>query len=255
MNKLEAGLISAGGFSKSFLARMPAVLRMLGPVKATSLRVARRIANSARAGHPVETYAALGDRALLWIALPEAALDRVLHEVASEPSVAEKMMVICATARSSANLHAGGCVATLNLIPGDEHTLVAEGNAAVLREIRRIAAAEHRRLIEIPAAAKPSYIAGVHLASDLLLPHFGAAVEMLRSAGFSRTQATRIAEGLGSRALRAYGKAGTKAWSNATALDLRASRERDLAALRAADPVRGELYRRGIEQALEYFRD
>jgi hypothetical protein len=255
MKTLEAGLISAGGFSKSFLARMPTVLRTLGPVKATSFRVARRITNAARAGHPVETYAALSDRALLWIALPEAALDRVLHELSAEASLAQKMIVICGAARGSATLRAAGCVATLDAIPGDEGTLVAEGHPSVLRQIRRIAAAEQRKLIEISPAAKPSYLAGVHLASDLLLPYFSAAVEMLRDSGFSRAQATRIAEGLGARALRAYAKAGTKAWNNATALDLRASRERDLASIRSADSRRARLYERAIEQALEYFKD
>ncbi|HUA85300.1 MAG TPA: DUF2520 domain-containing protein [Bryobacteraceae bacterium] len=255
MKTLEAGLISAGGFSKSFLARMPAVLRTLGPVKATSFRVARRITNAARAGHPVETYAALGDRALLWIALPEAALDRVLRDLSAEASLARKMIVICATTRGSAALRAPGSIATLDAIPGDERTLVAEGHPSVLREIRRIAADEQRKLIEIPPGAKAAYLAGAHLASNLLLPYFSAAVEMLREAGFSRGQATRIAEGLGARSLRSYAKAGTKAWNTATALDLHASRERDLASIRAADPRRGRLYERAIEQALEYFKD
>jgi hypothetical protein len=146
-------------------------------------------------------------------------------------------------------------VAALNAIPGDEGTLVAEGHLSAIRELRRLAAADRRRLIEIPADAKPLYWAGVHLASDLLLPYFGAAVEMLRRCGFSRSQATTVAAGLGFRALRAYTKAGPKAWSGATALDLRASRERDLRTIRSADPVRSALYERGIEQALEYFKD
>jgi hypothetical protein len=253
MKALRAGLICAGGVSKSFIARLPALLRTVGPVKATSLRVARRIANSLRAGHPVEDYATLNRCALIWIALPEAALDRVLRELSSEISISGKMMVICGTARSSTGLCAGS--ATLDAIPGDEHTLVAEGDADALRELRRLASAERRRLIEIPAAAKSSYLAGVHLASDLLLPYVDAAVEMLRASGFSRSQATQIAEGLGTGVLRAYAKAGRKAWSGAMTLDLRGSRERDLGAIRGADPIRGALYERGIEQALEYFKE
>jgi hypothetical protein len=252
MKTLKAGLVSAGGVSKSFIAHLPHLLRTVGPVKSTSLRIARRIANSLRAGHPVEDYQSLRQCALIWIALPEAALDRVLREISTESSLAGNRIVVCGTARESARLR--NCAATLDAIPGDEGTLIAEGDSIALRDLRRIAAADRRRLIEIPASAKPSYLAGVRLASDLLLPYFSAAVEMLRGAGFSRAQATRIAEGLGERALRSYAKAGRKAWSSATALDLRASREHDLPSIRDADPIRAALYERGIEQALEYFK-
>jgi len=39
------GLVSAGGISESFLQRMPVLLGALGPVKAASFPVARRIVN------------------------------------------------------------------------------------------------------------------------------------------------------------------------------------------------------------------
>jgi len=45
-----AGLVGAGGVGRSFLARMPALLERIGPVKGASLRVSRRIANGLRAG-------------------------------------------------------------------------------------------------------------------------------------------------------------------------------------------------------------
>ena len=254
MKSLPTGLVSAGGVSKSFLARMPAVLRSIGPVKATSFRVARRIANSLRAGHPVENYSDLRDCDLIWIALPEAALDRALREVSGEVALDGKMVVICASARGSQSVVLPGArVATLDAIPSEPRTLIAEGDATVLAEFRRIAAAERRKLIAIEPASKASYLAAVRLASDLLLPYFGAAVETLRSAGFSRPEATRIAIGLAGGALRAYAKGGRKAWSSSTALDLRRSRDRDMAAIRATDPVCARLYEQGIQQALEYF--
>ena len=255
MKTLKAGLISAGGVSQSFVARMPALLKTVGPVKATSARVARRIANSLRAGSPVEGYGALNGCPVIWIALPEAGLDRVLREFSAEAPLAGKKIVICGTARPSGSFPelADAFVATLDCVPGDERTLVAEGHPMALREIDRAAVAERRKLIKI--AMKPAYLAGVHFASGLLLPYFSSAVEMLRQTGFSRMEATRVAEGLGSRTLRAYAKAGRKAWSRVAAIDLRASRERDGAAIRAADGPRAALYERGIEQALEYFKD
>ncbi|HLH41095.1 MAG TPA: DUF2520 domain-containing protein [Bryobacteraceae bacterium] len=252
----QSGLIGAGGLGKSFLARMPGVLRSLGPIKATSPRVARRIGNSLRAGRPVKGYAELSECALVWIALPEAALDGVLREFSAEANPEGKMIVVCGRRRESESfrkLAPGARIATLDAIPGDEGILVAEGDAAVLREIRRLAWAERRRLIEIPSSAKALYSAAVHLASELLLPCFSAAVETLRDAGFSRSQATRVAEGLGLRTIRAYVKAGRKVWNAATAVDLRLARERDLAAIRAANPARAAVYDHAIQQALRYF--
>ena len=54
-----AGLVGAGGVGRSFLARMPALLERLGPVKGTSLRVSRRIANGLKTGTGVRDYTAL----------------------------------------------------------------------------------------------------------------------------------------------------------------------------------------------------
>jgi hypothetical protein len=55
------------------------------------------------------------------------------------------------------------------------------------------------------------------------------------------------------RALRAYAKAGPKAWSPKAADRLRLSIARDLDTIRAADPRLAALYADGVEQALLYF--
>ncbi len=256
---MNTALVCAGGVGRSFVARMPSLLRSVGPVKAASLRVARRIANTLHAGRAVEAYSSLDGADLIWIAVPEAALDRITREVASETAISGAMIVLCATWRDSfcpgplRNL--GTPVATLDAIDPDERTLVAEGHAGVLKKLRRVAAAEGRKLIEIQPGSKTRYLAGVHLAANLALPYFAAAVETLRATGFSRAEAVRVIETLGTRSLRAYGKAGRKAWNRATAFDLRQSLKRDLDCIRPADPPLAELYRHGIEQALRYFED
>jgi len=250
---MTTALVCTGAVNQSFLARLPALLRSIGPVKASSLRVARRIANTLKAGHAVDAYSALDGAGLIWTAVPESALDRITHEIAMEAALAGTMIVLCSTCRDSASsrtlLDRGARVATLDAIQADEGTLVAEGHPEVLRELRRVAAADGRKMIEIQAGSKTRYLAGVHLASNLALPYFAAAVEILRAIGFSRREAARIVETLGTRSLRAYGKAGRKAWNGSTASDLRQSLARDL------DPPLAQLYRDGIEQALRYFEN
>jgi hypothetical protein len=238
----RAGLVCAGGVTQSFVARLPALLSTLGPLKATSYRVARRIANTLHAGRAVENYSALAACHAIWIVAPEAALDRIAAEL--PPGIP---VIVCDTSRDSSRVPAARA-ATLHALPADERTLVAEGHADAIRYLRRVAAADRRKLIEIPTASKPLFLAGVNLATHIALPWIAAAVESLRAAGFSRSQATRFVEELGGRTLRSYAKAGLKAWSPIAKSELRRALDVNLADRRLAD-----LYRGGIVRALQFF--
>lgn len=252
------GLIAAGGVNRTFVARMPVLLARMGPVKAASFRVARRIANALRAGEAVMNYAALEKCDLIWIAVPDAGLDRISRDLAAATPLAGKIAVLCGSARDSfwpGPLLAGGArVATLNCVEeSNERLFVAEGDPDAMRALVRVIAAEKRKLIHLRAASKALYLSGVHLATHLLLPWIAASVESLRDAGLSRVEATRVANALGGRALRSYAKAGPKAWSPAAADRLRLSIARDLDTIRGVDPKLAALYADGVEQALRYF--
>ena len=252
------GMIGAGGVNRSFLARMPVLLARMGPIKAASFRVARRIRNSLRAGEAAMDYAALAPCDLIWIAVPDASLERISRELAAATPLAGKIAILCGSTQDSfwpSPLLAGGArVATLNCVEeSNERLFVAEGDPVAMRELRRVIAAEKRRLIELRAASKALYLSGVHLVTYLLLPWIAASVESLRDAGLSRTEAIHVANALGGRALRAYAKAGPKAWSPTAAARLRLSIARDLDTIRGVDPKLAVLYADGVEQALRYF--
>jgi hypothetical protein len=242
MKRTRAGLVCTGGVTQSLVARLPALLSSLGPVKATSYRVARRIANSLRAGRAVEDYSALAACDAIWIVAPEAALERIAGELPSGIPV-----VVCDTPRDSSRVPAER-TATLHAMPPDERTLVAEGHADAIRYLRRVAAADRRKLIQIPPASKPLFLAGINLATYIALPWIAGAVESLRAAGLSRSEATRVVEELGGRTLRSYAKAGAKAWSPMAERELRRALDVNLADRRLAD-----LYRTGIRRALQFF--
>jgi hypothetical protein len=239
----NVALVCAGGVTQTFLARMPALIASIGPVKATSYRVSRRIVKVLRAGHAVDDYASLASAEAIWVVVPESALDPVLAEIPREIPA-----ILCGTPRASATFGLA-CAATLDAIPPDERTLVAEGDSRAIRYLHRAASHDHRRLVEIERASKPLFLAGINLATHLALPWIAAAVESLRAAGFSRPEATRVVEQLGGRAVRSYRKAGARAWTPAAESDLR----RALAA-QLPDPRFAELYRAGIQNALEFFR-
>ena len=252
------GLIAAGGVNRTFVARMPVLLARMGPVKAASFRVARRIANTLRAGEAVMNYGALAPCDLIWIAVPDTGLDRVSRDLAAATPLAGKIAVLCGSARDSfwlgPLLSGGARVVTLNCVEeSNERLFVAEGDPDAMRALVRVIAAEKRKLIQLRAASKALYLSGVHLATHLLLPWIAASVESLRDAGLSRVEATRVANALGGRALRSYAKAGPKAWSPVAADRLQLSIARDLDTIRSVDPRLAALYADGVEQALRYF--
>jgi hypothetical protein len=93
----------------------------------------------------------------------------------------------------------------------------------------------------------------VHLSAQLLLPWIAGAVESLRAAGFSRGEATGLVEVIGTKALRAYGKAGPKAWKPAPAERLHRAIADDIEAIRVTDPRLAVLCTEGYEATLDFF--
>ena len=253
-----AGLIGAGGVNQSFLARLPAVLDQVGPVKGSSLKVSRRIANGLRAGFGVDNYRALEPCGFIWILAPEAALDFITAELASAVPLEGKTVLLCDALRDSLRpspLRAAGArVVTLNCLPeSSERKFVGEGNPAALAELRKLLALDRRKLIELRPATKPLYFAGAYLGSQLLMPWIAGAAESFRAAGFSREEAVGAVEALGVRALRAYAKAGDKAWNRATAERLHRAIARDLETLRFTDTRLAALFSDGSDRMLRYF--
>src|SRR5579863_8161588 len=253
-----AGLIGAGGVNQSFLARLPAVLEQLGPVKGASLKVSRRIANGLRAGFGVHDYQALATCGFIWILAPETALDFIAAELVSAVSLEGKTIVLCDALRDSLRPSplrmTGARVVTLNCLPeSSERKFVGEGDPAALAELRKLLAMDRRKLIELQPAAKPLYFAGAYLGSQLLMPWIAGAAESFRAAGFSRDEAVGTVEALGTRALRNYAKAGDKAWNRAAAERLHRAIARDLETLRFTDTRLVTLFADGSDRMLRYF--
>jgi predicted short-subunit dehydrogenase-like oxidoreductase (DUF2520 family) len=257
------GLVSAGGASQSFLARWPEFRKRLGPVKAASFQLSRRIVNQMRAGYAVSAYSALELCPVIWITGPESRLDAVIRELAAQTPIDRTMIVLCGSLHGSSRFAAlqktSARIATLNAIQEGreaqwhEYTFVGEGHPETLRVIRRMLAADGRKLYEVRPGAKALYLASVHLATNLLLPWIAMSVESLRAAGLSRADSTHIAAALAQRAVRAYTRAGRKAWNQPAAAALRHALANDLERIRAADPRWAALYSDGIRGALAYF--
>ncbi len=235
------GLVGAGGVNQSFVAGMPALLGRLGPVKGSSLRISRRIANGFSAGDAIARYRELQPCGCIWIMAPEDTLDRLTAEMAEEVRLRDKMVVVCGalgdSQRFSPLRSAGARIATLNCVPeADERVFVAEGHPAVLAMLRKDLASDGRKLIELRPGKKALYLSGIHLGAHLLTPWIAGAAESFRAAGFSRAEAIRLTQALGSNALRGYAMAGDRAWSHAGAEPLARTIDAGMDTIRTADP-------------------
>lgn len=235
------GLVGAGGVNQSFLARMPALLGRLGPVKGSSLRISRRITNGFSAGNAVARYGELQPCECIWILAPEDLLDRLTAEMVGEVRLRDKMLVVCGalgdSQRFGALRAAGARIATLNCVPeSDERAFVAEGHPAVLAMLRKDLASDGRKLIELRPGKKAVYLSGIHLGAHLLMPWIAGAAESFRAAGFSRDEAIRLTQALGSHALRGYAMAGDRSWSHADAERLARTIDTGMDTIRMADP-------------------
>src|SRR5580658_583850 len=243
------GLVCAGGVGQSFLARMPALLQHLGPIKTSAFRVSRQVANTLRAGEAASHYSVLEACRLILVWVPDARLDRVLRDLVARTPIrkapfSSPMLVLCGCVRDSlapSALHGTGArIATLNPIPDSgERIFVAEGHPATVRHLRALFAECGRKVILLKPGAKPLFFAGIHAGAPLLLPWIAAGMACLRAAGFSRSEAAAVGEILGARVLRKYAKAGAKAWSRITAVELRAALEHGVPEIRARDPRLG----------------
>src|SRR4051812_27726790 len=83
MNQLQLGLIIEGNSTNSEILRLSSIVQELGPVKSSSLRVARRHSNQIRAGYPISEYQDLHAASLILIKLADSSVARVVEELCS----------------------------------------------------------------------------------------------------------------------------------------------------------------------------
>lgn len=239
MKKVKpVALVGAGRLTDSPLTSFLRFSQQLGPVKSPSYRLASRISNIFRAGHPVKDYSELNACKLILIAVPDQSLAQVISELAmSEISWPGKSIVLCSMWLDSSHLSdlgsRGGSVGSLSPIPGfdglEDFRYLVEGDKLAVLQAKRLV--EPRRVIAIDRSLKPFYLAALACTGNLLHALLVAASQSLRHAGLSSLLSGAILERQFGRALRSYLKSGRGLSPSPRDLS------RQLHALSAADPA------------------
>ncbi len=229
-------LIGSGKLTDAPVTRLLRLSSRLGPVLSPSYRVASRLANSLRAGHPVKDYAEFDDCGLVVISVPDERLAQMVAELASAGiNWHGKVVVVCSTWLGSCELETlaacGASVGSISPIPGFEDSwYLVEGDHVAVRETKRLLERGGRRLVTIERHRKSFYLASLTCTGSLVFASIVAASEVLRHAGVTQVEAAEMMDKQCQRSLRSYLKAGRKGFPGVHEI------AKQLSALAKADP-------------------
>ena len=214
----SVALVGGGKLSSSPLARFWLLSKSLGPVKASSYRLASRIANTLRSGHPVKDYSEFETCSLVLISVPDDALPDAISGLGKAGiSWNGKSVVLCSDWRGSQELHefaaSGASIASITTIPGfNDLRYLVEGDKPAIQELKRLVENRERRCVAIERELKPLYLTALTCTGSLLFPLVMTASEALRRAGVAPAFSISILEKQLNRGLRAYARGGRRAY-------------------------------------------
>ena len=252
------GLIASGRMVESPLLRFPLLARPLGPIVASSKRVASRYANALRAGHAAEV-AELDDCRFILLQVAREDFDCTLERMlACSVDWHGRTVVLLDGERDTRVLERlkerGAATCSAGMAPPvDRPSMVVEGDEAACGLVRSWIETAHIHVIELKAGAKPLFAAGVNAGAALVTPVMDMALHSLREAGLGGAEAWRVLGYVVDSAIREHQAHGRKAWSRPGAAERKAQLEDQLATLKALDAGLAEFYRASWKAALELF--
>jgi predicted short-subunit dehydrogenase-like oxidoreductase (DUF2520 family) len=255
---MEFGLFAGGAIAKSFIARIPHLSTRLGPVACTSFRVASRIVNSLHAGYPVRDVAILCECDVVLIGVPDSTVPEATYQLAAADSDwSGRIILLCSTTVDSRALlplrERGALVASLHSMEGVPARFAVEGDRSAVIRAKRLARELRARPVEFQTSHMDLYAAGKTFATSIFLPLIAAAADCFSKSGAGTRNGIRISEALFHSSLRAFLKAGKRAWNGSTALGDPVAVQREIQALCHSNPLLARYYRQGAQFALEFF--
>jgi hypothetical protein len=218
-SRFKYGVIGAGAVSASLIGQLPSKTHEIGPVSAASYRVASRIANTLRAGHPVRTADELnGVSCVLFHAPADQAESLIGMLEAAAIDWTGKSLIFCDCTVPSAIRQRfksrGASVAVAREFGIAKRVLVEaeKGRDPALQTVLRIARQLHRKAIEISPDASDKFDAAVTLGTATITSLIDRTAGLLRDAGLRDTEAAGLAASLFEQTAREYAHSGKQSW-------------------------------------------
>ena len=194
MKKQQVGLVIEGNLTSSTLLRLPGIASELGPIKSSSLQVARRVSNFLKGGYAITSYADLASARLILVRIPDHSIERVVTEICdADLEWNEHSLILCETWAPTEVLQSlkdkGASIASVvALPPATGRTFVVEGDVVAVRQLRRLIEREDARSVELRSGAKHLLFASALLCTAIPVPVLLMAQQALRESGLSGKQ-------------------------------------------------------------------
>jgi hypothetical protein len=250
------GLIAAGRISESRLTRLPNLCAGIGPIFASSTRVASRFAKTLKSGFAVASLTELETCRLILICAPEADLQAIV-QMLLKSSLSWKRHCV-ALFDSSLDLsplqplrHKGAATCLLSPVAGMELSLfVLEGDTPARREAKGVLRHAGIGALELKSGSPFLYQAGLTAIASLLIPVLEASERCLRESGIPQRQARRLVERWIERQMQGFVASGRKSWAHPGAGTKKAGLFRQIEALEKSDPALARFFVESLHNSM-----
>jgi predicted short-subunit dehydrogenase-like oxidoreductase (DUF2520 family) len=251
----KIGLVVEGNITHSAILRMPKLGDDLGPVKSASVRVARRVSNFLKAGHPVAVYEEMQSAQLILLRVPDESVSRIVEEIfAADLVLKDVCFILCESWLSIESLAPlrlrGAYVGTVLPVPSSRREwFVVEGDSLAVRHIKRFLEINDARALELRPGGKPFYFAAELLSTALPIPTLLAAQTALRGSGVSGNNLYTLLNEMTQTMLRDILKGARANWTGPLAHCSPKTAGDHFEALRRADPQLADFIGQQFESA------
>jgi hypothetical protein len=242
MNKLpRIGLVVEGNVTRSSLLRLRRLPEVLGPIKATLPRVAKRLCNFLHGGFVAHQYQELETASLILLRMPDNVVDETVAQLAAADLPFRRLsFALCESWLNSDSLaplaERGSSVASLVPLPGRRNWYLAEGQIGAIRTVRSFLEYSEATLLQIRPGSKARCFAAGVLAGALPMPLYLAAQQALRESGVTGNNLTMVVEEMAQTLFREFTKGGRATWGGPLTEASDEARELHLRYLALHDP-------------------
>ena len=260
MKKPHTALVSATPFNREIFERLPGLLDDLGPVKASSLRVASRAANVFRSGYPAREWEDLRPCRMVLVSAAPPLLEPLLAEMLDklEPWP-RRSVVLVGCGRDCRALEPftarGARVASLQIIAETlDPVVLLEGDSSLVRVLQKRIGASGLTTLVLRRGASPLVELACALVRLTLPPLLETTLLTLRHAGLTPRESSRMLDSILTQSQRSFRKSGRRAWHLPGSTGEWNAIRSQIETLRQTEPEAAEYLMRVMEASLALFR-
>jgi hypothetical protein len=251
-----SGLVVSGQLSESTLLRLPALSEDLGPVAASSRRLASRYANALRRGWAAGDWSELSAARIIFIQIPAQELPEALEHLLKSVRPWQRRIAVlldetldCSSLAPLAG--AGAFVASLAHVPmAPNDVALIDGDSQAVSGLRPILRRSAVKTIHMKNGSKNSYNAGVMLGASLAGVVADMVMRAVRGAGVDPAAAKRIVSQSVDASMRQALAKSKSVWDHPRTSGEKALVLKQLLALESSDHRAGACLRETMAAAL-----